>query len=170
MCGLCCVCKACGLRFVCLCFGLCVLWRVWCLWFVCVCLGCWLLAFGFWRMLFGFVRQAFVFRLAACVFCFGLCVSGFWVSGVGLLGFGFGVLGFVSCLVVVVRFCLLCLLALAGCHQPSALTCVQWAGSKSPKANEELPAEPRAPANSSKQEDKSITKCDGCRRLCVTKL
>ena len=154
MCGLCCVCKACGLRFVCLCFGLCVLWRVWCLWFVCVCFGCWRLAFGACCLASCVRLLSSVLRLVSFALGFVSRAFGFRVSG----------------LVVVVRFCLLCLLALVGCHQPSALTCVQWAGSKSPKANEELPAEPRAPANSSKQEDKSITKCDGCRRLCVTKL
>ena len=147
------VCLSCQAAVFCL-LGLCVLWCVWCLWFVCVCFGCWLLAFGACCLASCVRLLSSVLRLVSFALGFVSRAFGFRVSG----------------LVVVVRFCLLCLLALVGCHQPSALTCVQWAGSKSPKANEELPAEPRAPANSSKQEDKSITKCDGCRRLCVTKL
>ena len=133
-----------------LCFVACMVFVV----CMCVCCGCWLLAFGACCLASCVRLLSSVLRLVSFALGFVSRAFGFRVSG----------------LVVVVRFCLLCLLALVGCHQPSALTCVQWAGSKSTKANEELPAEPRAPANSSKQEDKSITKCDGCRRLCVTKL
>ena len=145
---------ACGLYVCALGFVFCGVFGV-CGLYVCV------LAVGFWLLAFGACCLASCVRLLSSVLRLVSFALGF-VSR----AFGFRVSG----LVVVVRFCLLCLLALVGCHQPSALTCVQWAGSKSTKANEELPAEPRAPANSSKQEDKSITNCDGCRRLCVTKL